>query len=194
MVRSRPSSWSLRTSFRQPANGGLWDLYSALDLLRVIDRAARVNRSWEDNKRPPTYPKPHKEHESDLRDCPLSPPKPKDRRMSTSLTSTSKTSASSIISGFAFPLPKRIASPVLQTAQPKKDSALISASLRLRVKIAHPNYYTAAALEGATRYNPQGHVVAPCGAKGSRPPPTGSFVTSAPHLHLFAFPAFRRAS
>ncbi|MGA7239774.1 MAG: hypothetical protein WBY44_29105 [Bryobacteraceae bacterium] len=32
-------------------------LYSAPDLLRVLDRRNRVTRSWDVNKRPPTFPK-----------------------------------------------------------------------------------------------------------------------------------------
>jgi hypothetical protein len=32
-------------------------LYSAPDLARVIDRATRLSRSWEVNKRPSTFPK-----------------------------------------------------------------------------------------------------------------------------------------
>ena len=32
-------------------------VFSAPELLRVIDRAARLSRSWDVNKRPPTFPK-----------------------------------------------------------------------------------------------------------------------------------------
>jgi hypothetical protein len=40
-----------------PASAHGQFVFSAPDLLRVIDRAARLHRSWEVNKRPPTFPK-----------------------------------------------------------------------------------------------------------------------------------------
>jgi hypothetical protein len=40
-----------------PASAHGQFVFSAPDLHRVIDRAARLHRSWEVNKRPPTFPK-----------------------------------------------------------------------------------------------------------------------------------------
>ena len=40
-----------------PASAHGQFVFSAPDLARVIDRAARLHRSWEVNKRPPTFPK-----------------------------------------------------------------------------------------------------------------------------------------